>query len=121
MRYHNLIKTLSDIGYSETGYTVANIQAGKLVVSRSRMFMHVVLKACVINILYRHHGVSCIEIARNINMHHSTVIHHLRAHQLRNECEDVYHDVYKVMAVESQKDSQFMMNIESALNTIKNL
>lgn len=121
MKHLGLIKKMAEVGKAETGVNVV-VQAGdRLVFSRSRRFMTVVVKACIINLLYRHHGVSCTEIARHLGIHHSTVIHHLQAHSLRNGSEEAYHDVYKVMAADSQVDLPFMLNIESALKTIKNL
>lgn len=121
MKHLGLIKKMAEIGKAETGENVVLQSGDRLVFSRSRRYMTVVVKACMINLLYRHHGLSCIEIARHVGIHHSTVIHHLQAHSIRNGSEEDYYDVYRVMAAESQKDSPFMLNIESALSTIKNL
>jgi hypothetical protein len=58
--------------------------------TKNRKYDVVVAKACVINILSNFFGANTVRIGKLMDIHHSTVIHHLKCHGDRHRYEDEY-------------------------------
>lgn len=62
--------------------------------TRSRRRIFVNLKCCIINNMRRQFGTTLTEIGRLMDLHHSTIIHHIRDHQYRYKGDVDYAELY---------------------------
>ena len=116
-----LIKRLIEAAKTETGIEVGTIVDDKLIMDRSRKFNNVLIKACIMNLLNKHHGLGVAEIGKILGMDHSTVIHHVKAHPYRYGTEDFYYDVYNALANESREAASYSLDAGKIIKIIREI
>jgi len=87
--------------------------------ARSRRFEVVLIKACIINILSRYYGMTTVLIGSFTNMHHSTVIHHLRKHSDRYRMEDEYQELYDELTKFTSMNENSPIDVDGIIEKIR--
>jgi hypothetical protein len=87
--------------------------------TRNRRFEIVMIKACVINILYRYFGANTVQTAKLFDIHHSTVIHHHRAHPNRYKQEVEYAELYNYLTRHATLDEKSPINVDEMVEIMR--
>lgn len=77
---------------------------------RKREIIHA--KASLINVLNRYYGLNTVQLGRCFDLHHATIIHHLKDHPYRYRYEDEYAKIYDSLTRFSLEDSSNAINVE---------
>lgn len=87
--------------------------------TRSRRDEIVLIKGCIINVLSKYFGLNTVQIGGLFDLHHSTIIHHLKAHPTRYRYEDDYATHYDYLLKASMNKDKDTIDVESVLATLK--
>ena len=87
--------------------------------TRTRKFEIVMIKACIINILYRYFGGNTVQIGKLLNMHHSTIIYHESAHANRYNNEGEYGALYDFLARHSMKGQKSPIDVDEMMHIMR--
>ena len=87
--------------------------------AKTRKYDVVVAKACVINILSNYFGANTVRIGKLMDIHHSTVIHHLKCHGDRNRYEDEYFDLYEGLSKHATMIGKSAIDVHEILTLMK--
>ena len=87
--------------------------------TRTRKFEIVMIKACIINILYRYFGGNTVQIGKLLNMHHSTIIYHESAHANRYKNEGEYGALYDYLARQSMSGHKSLINVDEMVQIMR--
>lgn len=119
MNPREIVQRLAEIAKDDTGVHISYIRDSQVCYTTSRRKEVVMIKACIMNILYKYHSQTTVQIGRIFRCHHSTVIHHLQAHPQRYDWEDDYHDLYNILCTESQKMSAYAFDTVGTLRLLR--
>lgn len=87
--------------------------------TKTRKFEIVMIKGCVINIMFRYFGYNTVQTGRVMGMHHSTIIYHHRhhAHRYRNEHE--YANLYDYLAKHCTIEENPAIDVDEMIQIMK--
>lgn len=88
--------------------------------TRSRRRDIINIKSAICNIMRRYYSRTLPQIATLLNIHHTTIIHHLKEHHNRYRDIDDYADLYDYLAKSVVDGSEFLPT-EKILATMKSV
>jgi len=87
--------------------------------TRTRKFEIIMIKGCVINIMYRYFGYNTVQIGKAIGMHHSSIIYHQNNHPHRYRNEPEYGNLYDYLAKHCTLDESSAINVDEMIQIMK--
>ena len=87
--------------------------------TKTRKYDVVVAKACVINILSNFFGANTVRIGKLMDIHHSTVIHHLKCHGDRHRYEDEYFDLYENLCKHANEIGKSSIDVHEIMTIMR--
>lgn len=87
--------------------------------TRSRRREVILAKACVINALSKYFGANTVQIGELFDMHHSTIVHHLKCHHHRYRYEDEYASLYDYLIKICMNHDRDTIDVDGTLGLIK--
>ena len=87
--------------------------------TRTRKFEIVMIKGCIINILYRYFGANTVQTGKMMNVHHSTVIYHQQNHANRYRNENEYASLYDYLAKHATANDKSLINVDEMMGIMK--
>ena len=112
---------LAQIAKDYTGLGVVYIKDSEIRTTRSRKFDAVMIKACIINILRHNHKLGVSKIGNMMGFDHTTVIHHVQAHDQRYQYEPEYKDLYDVLRKESEDKNPYFIDVDEVVQMIREI
>lgn len=87
--------------------------------TRNRKFEIVMIKGCIINVLYRYFGANTVQTGKLMNIHHSTVIYHQKNHPIRYRNEHEYASLYDYLGKHALANEKALINVDEMVGIIK--
>lgn len=100
---------LRQLAIRETGIDIGKVKR------RDRPIIQA--KAAVINILRQYYGYTTVKIAKELGLHHTTIVHHSSAHLSRYRFESDYSELFDKLSV-SAKNSD---NVDEIVELIRSI